>query len=166
MSRAASLRPVRIFIAGALAERDYAHLLEAEIAKMPPKVGARITITGPVDDLSLYYAAADVVACTSRVESAPRILVEAMAFGRAIVTTPVFGIPELVEPDVNALFYQPGDVAGLADALLRLVNDDRLRAAFAAAGPEVLASHPGYAEMLEQYEAIIREAAMLRRATN
>lgn len=166
MSRAASLRPVRVFIAGALAERDYAHLLEAEIAKMPPEVGARITIAGPVDDLSLYYAAADVVACTSRVESAPRILVEAMAFGRAIVTTPVFGIPELVQPDVNALFYQPGDVAGLADALMRLVNDDTLRAAFAAAGPEVLASRPGYAEMLEQYEAIIREAAMLRRATN
>ena len=35
MNSNAALRPVRVFIAGALAERDYAHLLEAEIAKMP-----------------------------------------------------------------------------------------------------------------------------------
>lgn len=157
-----SPRPIRAFLAGAHPERDYLTQLQEAIAAAPADVAARITVTGPVDDMSVYYAGADIIACTSRIESAPRVLVEAMAFQRAIVTTPVFGIPELVEPGVNALFYEPGDIDALSRAILRLVNDEALREAMAATGPDVLASRPGYVEMIDQYTALVREAALLQ----
>lgn len=158
---ARSSRPIRAFLAGAQPERDYLAQLKEAIAAAPAEVASRISLTGPVEDMSVYYAAADIVACTSRIESAPRVLVEAMAFSRAIVTTPVFGIPELVDPEVNALFYEPGDIPALSRAIERLADDEVLREALASAGPHVLASRPGYAEMVDQYAQIIREAALL-----
>ena len=161
----ASPRPIRAFLAGAVPERDYLDQLREAIAAAPDDVAARITITGPVEDISIYYAAADIIACTSRIESAPRVLVEAMAFERAIVTTPVFGIPELVDPGVNAIFYAPGDTDALARAILRLATDDTLRETMAATSHDVLASRPGYMDMIYQYTALVREAALLRNTT-
>ncbi|CAN5209649.1 hypothetical protein BH09PSE1_BH09PSE1_07410 [soil metagenome] len=157
-----SPRPLRAFIAGAQPERDYLGQLRKAVTEMPEDAAARISITGPVEDMSVYYAAADIVACTSRIESAPRVLIEAMAFERAIVTTPVFGIPELVDPGVNALFYPAGDIDVLKREILRLATDDALREAMASTGHDVLASRPGYIDMIDAYAALVREAAMLR----
>jgi len=153
--------PIRTFMAGALAEPDYASTISAAIASLSPERAERTRLTGPVEDMSLYYAAADIVVCTSRLESAPRVLVEAMAFGRAIVTTPVFGVPELVSEGINARFYSPADIGGLASHLADLLGDACGREAMGSMGPVVLASRPGYAEMLDQYACLLREAALL-----
>lgn len=152
---------VRSFIAGAYAEPDYAETVAEAISALAPDRAVRTHLTGPVPDMTVYYAAADIVVCTSRLESAPRILVEAMAFQRAIVTTPVFGVPELVDEGVNALFYQPGDISALAQRLAELVGDGDRRKAMGVIGRVVLTSRPGYAEMLDQYAQLIREAAPL-----
>ena len=61
-----------------------------------------------------FMRAADIAVCSSRVESYPRVTLEAMAFGLPLITTPVFGIAEQVRDDVNGLFYKPGDVVALA----------------------------------------------------
>lgn len=153
--------PIRTFIAGAYAEPDYASTVASAIEALGADRAARTRLTGPVADMSLYYAAADIVVCTSRLESAPRILVEAMAFQRAIVTTPVFGVPELVDETINALFYSPGDVRALSMHLAALIGDEARRNAMGAIGPVVLTSRPGYAEMLDQYARLFREAASL-----
>ncbi|MGA0544723.1 glycosyltransferase [Brevundimonas sp. VNH65] len=156
-----ALGTIRTFMAGAQPEPDYAALVQDAINALSPSLARRTVLTGPVDDMTVYYAAADIVVCTSRLESAPRVLIEAMAFSRAIVTTPVFGVPELVDENVNALFYAPGDTAALARRLVELLGDDGRRGRMGALGPEVLASRPGYAEMLDQYGRLFREAADL-----
>jgi len=92
-------------------------------------------------------------------------LVEAMAFSKPIVTTPVFGIPEMVDQGVNALFYEVGDTGGLAERLSDLIENDDRRRAMGKAGREVLESRPGYADMLQSYSEIIREAALARKNT-
>ena len=152
---------VRILIVGALAEKAYCEKLDLLIRNTPN--GDRILLTGSVEDMTLYFGAADIYVCTSRIESAPRVLVEAMAFALPIVTTPVFGIPELVDENVNALFYQPGDVAILANLIETLIHNPEQRVALAKQSPEVLASKPGYKEMIAGYRQIIREAAALRK---
>ncbi len=73
-------------------------------------------------ETSAYWQAADVFCCTSRVESYPLVILEAMAAGLPIITTPVFGIAEQVRPRVNALIYQPGDIPGLARHLSLLAQ--------------------------------------------
>jgi GT2 family glycosyltransferase len=147
-----------IFIAGHTAEPDYARQIALAARKVP---GMRTVITGRFDDAFVYYAMSDIAICTSRFESAPRVLVEAMACGLPIITTPVFGIPEMVRREVNALFYEPGDVTALALAIERLAIDTEVRAKFAENSPLVLASQPAFPEMVEGYERVIRQAANL-----
>jgi glycosyltransferase involved in cell wall biosynthesis len=55
-----------------------------------------------------------VFVCTSRIESFPRVVLEAMAYGLPVVSTRVFGIAEQVGENVNALLYDPGDASRLA----------------------------------------------------
>ena len=102
---------MRTFFVGDRAERlqpDAAHL----VGKLPDERRARVTSLPETGDVARYFVAADVFVCTSRVESYPRVILEAMAHGLPIVTTPVFGIREQVREDVNGVFYDPGDVAG------------------------------------------------------
>jgi glycosyltransferase involved in cell wall biosynthesis len=95
------------------------------------------------------------------VESAPRVLIEAMACSLPIIATPVFGIPELVKDGINADFYDPGNIGQLAGAIERLIDDDALRTDYGRNSPLVLASYPGYVEMIDRYTDIIRQAAAL-----
>jgi len=118
----------------------------------------RLQIVPETPDVLTYYSAADLFVCTSRVESFPRVILEAMAAGLPIVTTPVFGIVEQVRSGRNALFYNPGDVAGLASAVTRLVNEPDLRKRMGAASSSVLASRISHQKMIEGYANVFREA--------
>jgi glycosyltransferase involved in cell wall biosynthesis len=60
---------------------------------------------------------------------------EAMACGCAVVTTPT-GFGAELEPDREALICAADDVAAMESALLRLMDDERLRMAIARAGWE------------------------------
>ena len=83
-------------------------------ASCPTSGANRVTLVPETGDVARYFIAADVFVCTSRVESYPRVILEAMAWGLPIITTPVFGIREQVRENVNGLFYEPGDVEALA----------------------------------------------------
>lgn len=75
-------------------------------------------------------------------EGIPVALMEAMSCGVAVVASNISGIPELVEHERTGLLVEPGDVAGIADALRRLRADSLLRARLAAAGrSKVLAEY-------------------------
>lgn len=90
----------------------------------------RLTGTDLVD----AYHAAGLMALPTHYDSFPTVLVEAMACGRPVISTPVGGIPTFVADEVNGLLVQPGDVGELADALDRLIADRDLAARLAAAG--------------------------------
>jgi O-antigen biosynthesis protein len=153
---------LKIFIVGSIGEEEYLEKINARLAELQPEIRQRMELTGAKEGALMYFAAADIAVCTSRVESAPRILLEAMAFGLPIVTTPVYGVPELVKRDVNALFYQPGDVRSLASEIERLASDERLRHKLASNSRSVLESLPGYEAMIMRYRALLTEAVISR----
>ena len=68
----------------------------------------------------------------SHAEGLAMSLLEGLAHGLAVVTTPVGAHAEVIEPEQSGLFVPPGDVAALAAALARVIDDpalrDRLRA--------------------------------------
>lgn len=57
----------------------------------------------------------------------PNVLVEAMAMGLPVVSTPISGIPELIRDGQNGLLVPPRDAVQLADAIERLLLDSALR---------------------------------------
>ena len=82
--------------------------------------------------LNLYqnsdiFALACVIARDGDRDGIPGVLIEAMACQVPVVTTPVAGIPDLVQHGENGLFVEERNVPGLADALQRLILDENLR---------------------------------------
>lgn len=73
-------------------------------------------------------------------ENLPFVLLEAMGAGLPVVTTPVGGIPELVEDGRNGFLIQPGDYQALAHRIVRLLEDTPLRAEMAKANRERIRS--------------------------
>lgn len=64
----------------------------------------------------------------------PTVLLEAMAVGTPCVSTPVTGIPELVEHEVTGLLVPEGDPGALALSMARLLDDRSRAEIFARAG--------------------------------
>ena len=83
------------------------------------------------------YARCRVLALTSKQETAPVAIAEAMAAGRPVVATRVCGVPYIVEDGASGLLVEYGDVGGLALALLRLLSDPPLRARLGQRGREL-----------------------------
>jgi glycosyltransferase involved in cell wall biosynthesis len=74
-------------------------------------------------------------------EGLPMAMLEAMAWGVVPVVTPVGSIPEIVVDGHNGLLVQPGDVAGIAAAVARLVADPELVARLSTAARSSAARH-------------------------
>ncbi|MEO0406892.1 MAG: glycosyltransferase [Cyanobacteria bacterium P01_A01_bin.135] len=64
----------------------------------------------------------------------PNVLLEAMAMGLPVVSTGISGIGELVRPEENGLLVPQRDADALAQAMLRLAEDDGLRSRLGQAG--------------------------------
>jgi glycosyltransferase involved in cell wall biosynthesis len=87
----------------------------------------------PHDDLGPYYERAAVVCVPSRREGYGVAAREAMAYGKAIVSTGVGGLADAIDDGVNGLVVPPGDVAALRAALEQLLGDAGLRGRLGAA---------------------------------
>lgn len=136
----------------------YSDALHAAIRRLPAARRARVYVVGERPDVGGYYRAADAFVLTSRVESYPRVILEAMFVGLPIVATPVFGVRQQVREGVNALLYPAGEPARLAEAVQRIVADDALRGRMARQSPAVLRALPGFDQMVSRYADVFREA--------
>jgi glycosyltransferase involved in cell wall biosynthesis len=145
----AALPGTRTLIVGEGRDRDALARLAAELGLLDPADAPAVVFAGPLPNGADALAAADVVAVTSRWESGPLVLFEAMLLGRPVVTTPVGLAPELVTDGLTGRMVPVGDVEALAAAITELLRDrgtagalgDRGRAAAAAqVGPEPLVS--------------------------
>jgi glycosyltransferase involved in cell wall biosynthesis len=74
-----------------------------------------------------------VVASDGDRDGIPNVLLEAMASGVPVVSTPISGIPELIEPGLDGLLVPPNNPAALAEAIDKLLGSQELRAGLARA---------------------------------
>jgi len=112
-------------------QRPYLNLLKDKIQLYNLKNVRLIEETPDVND---FFALADIFVCASFVESFPRVLLEAMAFEVKIISTNVFGIPEMMGNDEVGLLVEPGNSDALAAAILTYINQPQLAARFASNG--------------------------------
>jgi glycosyltransferase involved in cell wall biosynthesis len=107
-------------------ETDHAYCADyrAALREFARRAGleGRIRIEPVTGDPYGWHAAADVLVCASDIESLPRVIVEAMVFGTPVLSTRVFGVPELIEDGVTGYLCDVRDAASLADGLERVLE--------------------------------------------
>ena len=81
-----------------------------------------VPVTPNIED---WYLAADAFILASDVESLPRSMLEAMAFGTPVILSAVFGVPEVIEDGVNGFLFESSSVASASDVLRRVLRLSR-----------------------------------------
>lgn len=117
---------------------------------------SRVVLHGWIDgadpQLIELIETASIFVLLSQAENFPVSLLEAMAAGLAIVTSDGTGCADVVGE--AALLVQPGDVAGLRQALLRLIEDPRLVESIGKAGRQRLLDNFTWDEVAARYVRI------------
>ena len=123
---------VELLVLGDGSERP---ALEREAETLGVSDRVRFLGAGTRDDVLRLFRAADAVLVTSAWENLPHTVLEALAVGTPVIATAVGGIPEVVVDGENGLLVPPHDVDAIAAAVARLVREEDLRGALAAAAP-------------------------------
>jgi glycosyltransferase involved in cell wall biosynthesis len=114
--------------------------LESQVAELRLQDRVRLLGAQPHEVVRRAYAQASVFALPCVVakdgdrDGIPNVMLEAMASGVPVVSTPVSGIPEVIESEREGLLVAPNNPEELAGALARLLSDAPLcqRLAYAA----------------------------------
>ena len=115
-ARVAASRPqARWYVFGEGPQRG-----ELEAAVGARDLGDIVHLAGPRPDVDSELAAADVVAVTSRWESGPLVVLEALALGRPVVSTRVGLAPDVIGPGQGTV-VDVGDGVALGDAVCALL---------------------------------------------
>ena len=157
------MEKVKIFLVGDN-ESQYSDEVHKLYSKLPSNIKESILIIPETTKeneffkIIDYYMAADILIFSSRIESYPRVILEALYFNLTILTTPVFGVKEQVEDGFSALFYEPGNIKQLNHQLLTLLKNENLRLKLKENTKKQLEKLPTHEEMLDQYGEIIKNA--------
>jgi glycogen(starch) synthase len=110
----------------------------------------------PKEAMPEIYRQADVFLFTSIwPEPFGRVLIEAMSSGVAIVGTATGGAAEILAEQGDALIFPPGDAAGLAAQIARLVESPSLRQQLARTGREIALTKFDMHRMIGEIEAYL-----------
>ncbi|HXV46224.1 MAG TPA: GT4 family glycosyltransferase PelF [Nitrososphaera sp.] len=126
---------------------------------MVSKLGLQdnIRFVGMVKDPETAYNAADVIVISSITEGFPFAIIEAMACGKGIVATDVGGIREALEG--CGLLVRSSHPQELANAIVQLLQDEKLRSKFGAAAlkrvQEDFTVEQSLGRYREQYESLL-----------
>ena len=110
-------------------------------------------LLGEQSEVPALMEAADLVVLPSLREGLSNVVLEAMALGRAVLSTPVGGIPQAIDNGQHGVLVEPTDTDALARALLTLIDDPALRARL---------GHAAQHKVLEQYSPPAMVSAMLK----
>ncbi len=100
-----------------------------------------VTFLGSRRDIPDLLSALDIFVLSSETEGLPVSLLEAMAASRPVVATRVGAIPQVIQDGHNGLLISPHDPAGLAKAILTLIEDNTLRESVAREGYRTVEAH-------------------------
>ena len=116
-----------------------------------------ILFVGQQDDVVPWLQALDLFALPSYgEEGVPQAVMQAMACGIPVVSTPVGAIAEAVTDGITGLLVEPRSTEALAAGLARLRDDLALRARFSAAAQARAVRDFGQDAMLDRMEAVFR----------
>lgn len=113
-----------------------------------------VRLLGHRTDVAELFFASHIVVLPSYREGLPKVLIEAAAAGRAVVTTDVPGCRDAIEPGKTGLLVPVGQADELAEAIETLATDKALRQAFGRAGRTLAERQFDVRQVIVQHLAI------------
>jgi glycosyltransferase involved in cell wall biosynthesis len=151
-------RPWHLVVVGVGPERD-------PCASRLERAGLsdRATFLGRLDadDVERVLAVVDVLCLPSTQEGMPYVILEAMASGVPVVSTTVYGIPEMVGHGETGLLVDPQDEDGLRDALTTLIDRPETRNSMGRAARRRFEDHFTLDRQLRAMESLYLDVARL-----
>ena len=108
-------------------------------------------------DMVSTYRESDIVVLPSYREGLPKALIEACATGRPIITTDVPGCRDCVINGYNGLLVKAKDVSSLAEAIVRMVEDEKMRLMFGLHSRELAEKEFGIEEVVKKHLQIYQQ---------
>jgi glycosyltransferase involved in cell wall biosynthesis len=110
----------------------------------------------PPEAVPRYIQAMDVVVHTSLREGIARVIPQAAAMGKPVVTFALDGAPEVVDDGLSGFLVPPEDTERLVERTLELLGDARLRDAMGARGRAFASKHYPVDKMIQAVSEIYR----------
>jgi glycosyltransferase involved in cell wall biosynthesis len=109
-----------------------------------------------------YIQAMDVVVHSSLREGIARVLPQAGAVGKPVVTFDLDGAPEVVRDGVSGYLIPPVDTRGIASRTVQLLRDPEQRRIFGEAGRAFAAENFSVERMVERINDVYLELLAAR----
>jgi len=154
---AAKFADVSFYFIGAGPYRNVLSELAGEL-----HIEQRVTFAGERRDMPGVYASLDMLVLPSISEGLPMTLLEALAAKRPVIATRVGGVSKVILHERTGLLVEPGDFAGLRNAMVRLLSDPALGRQLGGNGCRLIAQEFSAAAMAQKYMALYQA---LRRQT-
>jgi len=128
----------RFLVAGEPAPGDELYLASLKRLAARLGIGDRLVFAGLRQDVPALLGASTVAVMPSLNEALSNSLLESMAAGVPTVATRVGGTPEALTDGESGLLVPPGDMAALAAAVRRLLDDPAAATAYGRAARRVI----------------------------
>jgi glycosyltransferase involved in cell wall biosynthesis len=120
-------------------------------------IANHVAFPGYQESPKAFYSDFDLFLLTSVTEGLSNSLLEAMAMGLPTVVTRVGGNEELVVDGHTGYMLPPGDVQGIAQAIITLARNDQLRRNMGQAGRERIVHEFSFAQRLQRIESLYEQ---------
>jgi glycosyltransferase involved in cell wall biosynthesis len=140
---------VKFFLIG---ESTSNTLLEDKLKKQIVDYGLsdKFFMTGYRNDVPAFIHLSDLIVIASiAVEAQSRIVPQAFATKRAVVSTNIGGLTELVEDGITGLVVPPKDSLSMSDSILRILSNTELRNQLAANAYQKAMADLSFKKMME-----------------
>lgn len=124
------LPTAQLIVAGEdLPYKHYSSYFSWAVRNMPKNALDRLEYRGVVeiDEKELLYQQCDVCVIPSRYESFGLTALEAMRYGKPVISCNVGGIPEVVKHGITGLLVPPDNDQALSQAILSILEDENFR---------------------------------------
>jgi len=111
---------------------------------------------GSIDNIHEYLQAADLFVFPTENDAFPSSLIEAMACGLPVVTTPVGAIKTIIADKETGLIVQPGNHQQLYAAIEALVSDESLALRLRQAGRQIVQSRYSAEKIIRKYVSLFQ----------
>jgi glycosyltransferase involved in cell wall biosynthesis len=150
-----ALPEVEFVLAGDTDPDNLASISDAELAAIKQK--GRVTVVGFCADVAALFQSSHIVVLPSYREGLPKVLIEAAACGRAVITSDVPGCRHVIVKGETGLLVPVKNADALAQAIEELATNHAKRQQFGAAGRQFAEQRFGQQQIGDTYMQLYQQ---------